>query len=384
MQKAIPDWKAAVRRYAPATLIALALAPAAQDANKPPTVTLTAPAEGAVYQLNASVGLSANASDSDGQVAKVDFYRGATLVGSAAAAPYTAQWIAAKAGSYTLLGAASQAPYGLIWNNVQPGSHILSAKATDDRGAATQTAPVNISVTAALPHGVFYIHPDHLGTPRAVTDESDRIVWRNDLLGEPFGNAAPDEDPDGDGQKFEFNLRFPGQYYDRETGLSYNYFRDYDPGTGRYIQSDPIGLQGGVNTYTYANQNPLRFIDPLGLSGDDPLGGGGSASPPVGFPDPSAQAQQQLAKQLTQMLNQLLCPTNNCPPCTPYAAGTIGYIGPHNGHDHWPVGRPHLNLFQVNQNSTCKCFWNKLKDAAAPPPLPGWVDLNSGFPGLSP
>lgn len=61
------------------------------------------------------------------------------------------------------------------------------------------------------------------------------------------------------------NLRFPGQYYDAESGLHYNYFRDYDPETGRYVQSDPIGLQGGLNTYLYANGNSLRYADALGL-----------------------------------------------------------------------------------------------------------------------
>lgn len=61
-----------------------------------------------------------------------------------------------------------------------------------------------------------------------------------------------------------FNLRFPGQYYDAETSLHYNYFRDYDPTTGRYIESDPIGLDAGVNTYAYAEGNPLINIDPDG------------------------------------------------------------------------------------------------------------------------
>lgn len=85
--------------------------------------------------------------------------------------------------------------------------------------------------------------------------------WENS---EPFGNNPPDENPSGLGT-FEFNLRFPGQYADRETGLNYNYFRDYDPQTGRYVQSDPIGLRGGINTYAYALSTPVRKRDRFGL-----------------------------------------------------------------------------------------------------------------------
>jgi RHS repeat-associated protein len=97
-----------------------------------------------------------------------------------------------------------------------------------------------------------------------VTDQSGKVVWRWDNA-DPFGEALPDDDPDADGTRFTLNLRFPGQYFDKETGLHYNYFRDYEPGTGRYVESDPIGLAGGANTYLYVSASPLVHADPRGL-----------------------------------------------------------------------------------------------------------------------
>jgi len=121
---------------------------------------------------------------------------------------------------------------------------------------------------------VYTVHTDHLNTPRVITDTSNTVVWRWD--GEPFGSTMPDEDPDGDGVTVSFNQRFAGQYYDAESGLHYNYFRYYDPSTGRYVTSDPIGLGGGLNTYGYVGGNPTGYIDPRGdiaiAAGAGPIG----------------------------------------------------------------------------------------------------------------
>lgn len=118
---------------------------------------------------------------------------------------------------------------------------------------------VSWAVSESVYARVHFFHTDHLGTPIAMTDASQQITWRATY--EPFGAARIDPT-----STVEMNIRFPGQYYDGESGLYYNYFRDYDPGTGRYVQSDPIGLNGGINTYVYAVNNPLAFIDLYGLA----------------------------------------------------------------------------------------------------------------------
>ena len=108
----------------------------------------------------------------------------------------------------------------------------------------------------------FWIDADQIDSPRVVRNDADQIVWR--WQSEAFGSSAANEDPLGQGS-FEFNLRFPGQVYDRETGLHHNDQRDYAPRTGRYVQSDPIGLAGGINTFAYVGGNPVSTIDPTGL-----------------------------------------------------------------------------------------------------------------------
>lgn len=104
---------------------------------------------------------------------------------------------------------------------------------------------------------VLFIHTDHLGTPKLLTNDKGQVRW--EAQARPFGGT------EAKGKGVELPLRLPGQYEDEESGLHYNYFRDYDPDTGRYLIKDPIGLDGGLNTYSYALDNPLRFIDPFGL-----------------------------------------------------------------------------------------------------------------------
>ncbi len=127
--------------------------------------------------------------------------------------------------------------------------------------------PVGLLVGAGANQKLYYIEADALGTPRVVIDPDRNVaVWKWDLAGEAFGDAVPSEDADGDGNALVFDMRFPGQRYDAASGLSYNYFRDYDPSTGRYAESDPIGLNGGISTYGYVAARPLISMDFFGLA----------------------------------------------------------------------------------------------------------------------
>ncbi len=108
-----------------------------------------------------------------------------------------------------------------------------------------------------MPDGI--IHPDHLGTPQKMTDSSGTVVWAADY--KPFGEATVTV------STITNNLRYPGQYYDAETGLNENWWRYYNAVIGRYPQADPIGQRGGLNIFTYAHNNPFTFIDPKGLYG---------------------------------------------------------------------------------------------------------------------
>ncbi|MHB8474182.1 MAG: RHS repeat-associated core domain-containing protein [Gammaproteobacteria bacterium] len=155
---------------------------------------------------------------------------------------------------------------------------IQTATQTIESATHQLLASILTNANATPPTGkLYYVHTDQLGTPQALTDETGSVVWRATY--DPFGKATVIV------ASIEMNIRMPGQYFDAETGLHYNYFRYYDPGTGRYTQSDPLGLikessdplfaayskqldlMSGINQlYAYINNNPLSGIDPLGLA----------------------------------------------------------------------------------------------------------------------
>ncbi|MEW8285856.1 MAG: RHS repeat-associated core domain-containing protein [Candidatus Thiodiazotropha endolucinida] len=117
---------------------------------------------------------------------------------------------------------------------------------------------------------VYYLHTDHLGAVVKATNNTQALVWNAER--KPFGQRTVTT------AQIEMPLGFPGQYFDEESGSYYNYFRDYDPSTGRYLQSDPIGLAGGINTYAYVRSNPMIFIDPFGLDATDWFNNAGGRS----------------------------------------------------------------------------------------------------------
>ncbi|MEW8693750.1 MAG: RHS repeat-associated core domain-containing protein, partial [Candidatus Thiodiazotropha endolucinida] len=225
-----------------------------------------------------------------------------------------------------------------------------------------------------------YIHFEHRGAPVAVSDQTGGNIWQAHY--QPFGEIEEQTDVDGDGEAFALNLRYPGQYHDRESGYYYNYFRDYDPTKGRYLQGDRLNIQGQTNDpqllmlvklglinlsegarfnhlYTYAVGNPVMFIDPLGLdwiysqsSGQmshQPISGGppapvslGYSGNGIGLNNPSLQSQTNTG---------------------PIPQGTYDIGAPHSGSG--PVTIPLIpdplnnmygrNDFAIHGDNSCMC-----------------------------
>ena len=159
----------------------------------------------------------------------------------------------------------------------------------------------------------FAAHADHLGTPRLITDDRNSPVWQwpysafgnnppsGVLKATPNPKAAITNQPvllKATWPAIELNLRFPGQYFDEESNLNYNYFRSYQAGMGRYSQPDPIGLEGGVNRFGYVGGNPQSLNDPTGLDSTCTWVGGvlvcQSVPPPAGDPADRRQAPNPL------------------------------------------------------------------------------------------
>ena len=149
-----------------------------------------------------------------------------------------------------------------------------------------------MAVAAQINGRLYAIDTDHLNTPRCLTGTNGNVAWQWLITG--FGEVTPTTGATGylqpgstaTAQSYApavtFNLRYPGQQWDQETGLAYNINRYYDASSGRYIQADPIGLDGGWNRFGYVGGNPLRFIDPEGLQAGA-IGVGGAAASGAGI-----------------------------------------------------------------------------------------------------
>lgn len=196
------------------------------------------------------------------------------------------------------------------------------------------------------------------------------MIW--ELETEPFGEETGLYQKAG----FTHNHRFPGQYYEQETGLSYNYRRFYDPSIGRYIQYDPIGISAGMNTYLYADARPATRIDPAGesaVAGALPIAGGAAVAD-----GPFPLGDLLGAGLLAGALIYDMCTTESCPPCKTVSGrvvpvGTIGYRAldyPPPGKVEHGIDGPHYNVYKANQNpNTCQCFWQR-QGAVPPDALP--------------
>lgn len=158
---------------------------------------------------------------------------------------------------------------GTSWTVISTNQLIAAEELVLQATALNATMDLSDMSVAEVIDPTFYMHNDHIGTTRIMTNSDGVAIWKSDLA--PYGESFEAEFMAGNlnvaatATSLENSQRFPGQYSDTETGFNYNYFRDYDPQTARYIQSDPIGLKGGLNTYAYVGGDPINMVDPSGL-----------------------------------------------------------------------------------------------------------------------
>jgi RHS repeat-associated protein len=184
---------------------------------------------------------------------------GATALANTSIIDGTFRWYEWDVTGYVLAErAAGRNVISLAVKNVDPHDGDYNQFASRE-----SIAPPTLS-TITISEKLSFVQVDHLNTTREIYNQAQQLVWRKPLQ-EPFGNSLPDENPSGLGA-FKYPLRESNYYFDDETGNSYAMQRDaYSPGIGRFGQSDPIGLSGGINTYLYVKGNPLIWNDPLGL-----------------------------------------------------------------------------------------------------------------------
>lgn len=157
-------------------------------------------------------------------------------------------------------------------------------------------------------NSIDYVVADQLGQPQKLLDQARAVTW--DRVTTPFGETVSFTNSPGIDQA----LRLPGQQADIGTGLFYNYFRDYDPSLGRYVQSDPIGLAGGVNTYAYVGSNPTERVDRFGLQSVAPTAPGAG---PIGIlpslVGPGTPLGDMLSGSIKDAIQKAQEDQNDCP-----------------------------------------------------------------------
>lgn len=236
------------------------------------------------------------------------------------------------------------------------------------------TANGPMPIAAVINGATYAVHSDHLNTPRKLTDVSGQAVWQwgYSAFGEDkpttarnrFADLDVTPNPGTTGvSEVKFNLRYPGQYADEESGLFYNYFRSYDARVGRYSQPDPIGLDGGWNRFGYVDANPLRGTDPFGLANSAATGW--MRRPYT--PDPSHQYSWKIFRCMgdcrAQTMQELRCnPAPGVYPSSPTKTGDVNMVG---------FGPFELGQITTAVSDTTNTTWN----LTMPGHLlhPGWV-----------